>query len=94
MTTIRTACLTVSGMAEVIRQAKAIAGREWDSYDEEFVALEERATELAGYGLLDKQMVDCEIGKLHTLSGRPEFIRLDGNMFILSEHDDGDDSPD
>ncbi len=94
MTTIRTASLTDAGMAEVIRQANTIAGREWYSYDEEFRALEERATELAGHGLLEKQMVDCEIDSFHTATGRPEFIRLDGSMFTLCEHDDGDDSPD
>ena len=52
--------------------ANEIAGREWGSYEREFDALEERAGELKGYGLLtaDKE-VACEIRSLDTASKRP-----------------------
>ena len=89
MTTIYLAKLTAEGRAEAIRQANEIAGREWGSYEREFDALEERAGELKGYGLLtaDKE-VACEICSLDTASKRPEFIRLTGSMFDITEQDD------
>ena len=69
--------LTVEGAQSVKEQVARLCGRDWNSYERAFQVLEERASM--------GESISYEIQPHLTISGRPEFVRLDKTAFNFLE---------
>lgn len=70
------ASIKPEAVKKVEARVNELTGNYWMSYVKELNKLEERATELHGYGITNER-VSCEVSGRYTLSGNPEFIYLD-----------------